>query len=311
MPTLTAFREKWVWYMVLTVLFWGGWAILSKLVTEEIPENHAIFVFTLGAASVAVALLIHKRFRVESNPKGVFYGIANGVVSNTGNLAVFAAFVNDPGGHTSLIATVTGLYPLITVILAVCILRERLTGMQGIGLALVVIAIIIFSQSPEGTSGDVLAAAGSGQGTRTAPPWLLYAALAMLSFGLVGLLQKLSTNHLSADSALTWLTVGFLFFLPVFYPGRLILGYSGRSWVLAFLSGVSNMLGAWTLLAAMRSGGKASIIVPFTALYPAIVVLAAPLLFSEPILFHQSVAIVCALAATVLLSQEKPEDATA
>ena len=297
--------------MVLTVLFWGGWAILSKLVAEEIPENHAIFVFTLGAASVAAVLLIVKRFRVESNPKGVFYGIANGVVSNTGNLAVFAAFVNDPGGHTSLIATVSGLYPLITVTMAVFILRERPTGLQGIGLALVVIAIIFFSQSPGGTSGDVLTAVGSGQDTLIPPPWLLYAALAMLSFGVVGLLQKLSTNHLSADSALTWLIVGFLFFLPAFYPGRLILDYSGQSWMLAFLSGVFNMLGAWTLLAAMRSGGKASIVVPFTALYPFVVVLTAPLLFNEPILFHQSVGIVCALAATVLLSLEKLEEAAA
>ena len=171
MPALTAFREKWVWYMVLTVLFWGGWAILSKLVTEEMPANHAVFVFTLGAASVAVVLLIVKRFRVESNPKGVFYGIANGVVSNTGNLAVFAAFANDPGGHTSLIATVTGLYPLITVAMAVFILRERPTGLQGAGLVLVAVAIIFFSQSPEGTSGDVLTAAGStGDGHQPAGP---------------------------------------------------------------------------------------------------------------------------------------------
>ena len=135
------------------------------------------------------------------------------------------------------------------------------------------------------------------------------ADLVLWNTGVVGLLQKLSTNHLSADSALTWLIVGFLFFLPAFYPGRLILDYSGHSWILAFLSGVINMLGAWTLLAAMRSGGKASIVVPFTALYPFVVVLAAPLLFDEPILFHQSVGIICALAATVRLSMEKVEAA--
>ena len=311
MPARNPFREKWIWYMVLTVLLWGGWAILSKLVTEEMPENHAVFIFTLGAASVAVVLLVVRRFRVEVNPRGVCYGIANGVVSNTGNLAVFAAFANDPGGHSSLIATLSGLYPLITVAMAVFLLRERPTALQCAGLVLAVVAIIFFAQSPEGAPRDVLTAAGSGPDSPSPEPWLLYAVMAMICFGAVGLLQKLSTNHLSADSALTWLIAGFLFFLPAFYPGRLILDYSGRSWILAFASGVINILGAWTLLAAMRSGGKASIVVPFTALYPLVVVLAAPLLFDERILIHQSVGIICALAATVLLSMEKAEEGAA
>ena len=49
MKPFGALREKWLWLMVLTVLLWGAWAILSKMVTEEMPESHALFVFTLGA----------------------------------------------------------------------------------------------------------------------------------------------------------------------------------------------------------------------------------------------------------------------
>jgi transporter family protein len=70
----------------------------------------------------------------------------------------------------------------------------------------------------------------------------------------------------------------------------------------ALLSGVFNALGAWALFAAMRSGGKASIVSPFTALYPLVVVLIAPLLLHESISLLQGLGVVCALTAVVLLS---------
>jgi uncharacterized membrane protein len=48
--------------------------------------------------------------------------------------------------------------------------------------------------------------------------------------------------------------------------------YSGRSLAFALLSSLLNALEAWALLAAMKHGGKASIVVPFTALYPLVTV---------------------------------------
>jgi transporter family protein len=56
----------------------------------------------------------------------------------------------------------------------------------------------------------------------------------------------------------------------------------------------------------MKSGGKASIVTPFTALYPLVVVFLAPLVLHESITILQGVGIVCALIAVVLLSAETP-----
>ena len=41
-------------------------------------------------------------------------------------------------------------------------------------------------------------------------PWFLYSVITVVAWGIVGLLQKLSTNHLSAESSLIWLVVGFV-----------------------------------------------------------------------------------------------------
>lgn len=134
------------------------------------------------------------------------------------------------------------------------------------------------------------------------PPWFFFAAVILLSWGVVGLLQKLSTNHLSAESALIWLVVGFLLLQPLFYTGKAILDFPVTSLTWALLSGVLNALGAWALLAAMSNGGKASIVSPFTALYPLVVVFLAPLVLHESITLLQGVGVFCALAAVVLLS---------
>jgi len=69
-------------------------------------------------------------------------------------------------------------------------------------------------------------------------------------------------------------------------------------------NGIFNALGAGFLLAAMRSGGKASIVMPLTAMYPLVVVLLAPAILHESITPLQGVGVACALVSVLLLSTE-------
>ena len=136
------------------------------------------------------------------------------------------------------------------------------------------------------------------------PPWFWFAMVTLVAWGIVGLLQKLSTNYLSAEWALVWLAVGFFFLEPWLYPGKTLFTYSTKALAWALLSGFFNALGAWALLAALKSGGKASVVAPFTALYPVVVVFLAPLVLRESITALQATGIICALIAVVLLSTE-------
>jgi transporter family protein len=134
------------------------------------------------------------------------------------------------------------------------------------------------------------------------PPWLWYCAITLVAWGVVGLLQKLSTNHISAESSLIWLVVGFLLLEPFFYPGAAVFHYSQWNLAWALLSGVLNALGAWALFAALKKGGKASIVSPLTALYPLVVILLVPFVLHESIPRLQILGVICALIAVVLLS---------
>jgi bacterial/archaeal transporter family protein len=133
-------------------------------------------------------------------------------------------------------------------------------------------------------------------------PWLVFTILALCCFGAVGFLQKVSTDRVSAESALVWLIAGFLLLVPFLYRGPALFHYSARGIALVIAAGSLNALGSWAVLAAMKSGGKASIVVPMTAIYPMLVCVVAPLVLQEHITRVQGAGIALALGAIVLLA---------
>jgi uncharacterized membrane protein len=136
-------RAKWFWYSSFCVLLWGPYNIVSKLGSREIPALAMQYLFTWGSLPVMLGLLVARRFRLEKSWKGVSYGVITGVLSGIGGLGLFAAFGS--GGNTTVVTTTTSLYPMVTVILALLILRERLTWVQVLGLVFATAALVLFS----------------------------------------------------------------------------------------------------------------------------------------------------------------------
>jgi uncharacterized membrane protein len=136
-------KSRWFWYSILCVLCWGAWALASKLGSREIPPQAMQFLFTIGTLPVAAALLIARRGKLEKSAKGISYAVLNGVLAGIGGLTLFAAYHTN--SNTSVITAATALYPMITVVLAVLILRERLTLVQMLGLVFAALAIVAFS----------------------------------------------------------------------------------------------------------------------------------------------------------------------
>jgi transporter family protein len=136
-------NARWFGYSLICVLCWGAWALLSKLGSREIPPNTMQFLFTIGTVPVGVALLLARRGKLEKSTRGIVFGVLNGVLSGVGGLALFAAYHTN--GNTTLITATTALYPMITVLLAIVILREQFRPIQALGLLFAAVAIVIFS----------------------------------------------------------------------------------------------------------------------------------------------------------------------
>lgn len=101
------------------------------------------FLTILGSLPIALVLLGARRFKIEMNIKGLIYGLISGFLAMIGYVGMFFAFANAP--NATLVSVSTGLFPMVTIILAVLFLRERLTWVQFVGLVFAIIAIVIFS----------------------------------------------------------------------------------------------------------------------------------------------------------------------
>jgi transporter family protein len=136
-------KTRWFWYSIFCLVCWGPYAICSKLGSIEIPALSMQFLFTLGGIPVALGVLAARRFRLERSPRGISYGLLVGILSTIGGTALFAAF--GTGASTAVVTVATGLYPMVTVLLAVIFLHERLTRRQCIGLGFAAGACVLLS----------------------------------------------------------------------------------------------------------------------------------------------------------------------
>jgi uncharacterized membrane protein len=131
-------------------------------------------------------------------------------------------------------------------------------------------------------------------------------ALVLLSWGVVGVFQKMAVNRISTETALAWVSAGFMLLQPLVFPTVPLLGYSLRSLACALLNGISNAFGILFLMAAMRHGGKASIVEALAALYPIFVVGLAPFLLREKLSTFHLIGVGCAMLGGILLAAESP-----
>jgi drug/metabolite transporter (DMT)-like permease len=210
-----------------------------------------------------------------------------------GNVAYYHAL--NLGGKASTVAPLTALYPLVTVGLAVLLLKERLGVAQLAGIGLSLLAIYLFNVPGEG---------GLFSG------WLTYALVPIASWGVAGLLQKMSTNHLSGEAST-------LCFLAAFVPVAVVIlltsprpeHIGGRTWLLVVALGLFFGLGNYAILVAFARDGQASVITPLSGLYPVVSVPLAILVLGEKVGTRELAGILLALVSVVALAQEKSNPA--
>jgi bacterial/archaeal transporter family protein len=91
-------------------------------------------------------LLLPSARRGAAGPQrraGIAWAFVTGILGGAGNIAFFHALGS--GGKVSIVAPATALFPVVTVILAVTFLRERISKQQVAGFALALVAIYLLS----------------------------------------------------------------------------------------------------------------------------------------------------------------------
>jgi uncharacterized membrane protein len=137
----------WLVFSALALLAWGATGVTQKLSTNRISSERSFlwFAWAMVAISAVVFALVHIQWHLRSVVVG--FAIAGGVLNGLGALTSFRAL--ESGGKASVVISLISLYPLLTVVLAVVLLHERLTWTQAAGAILAIAAAIMLSIEPE------------------------------------------------------------------------------------------------------------------------------------------------------------------
>jgi len=133
----------WLFYALLSILSWGVWGALAKVGSATMTPGQMQALFAVGMLPLAGLALWQLRWKLETDRLGAGYGILNGIFSGLGLLAYDAAISR---GQASIVGPVTALFPVVTVALAVAILRERINRVQGAGILLALGAIYLLAE---------------------------------------------------------------------------------------------------------------------------------------------------------------------
>jgi bacterial/archaeal transporter family protein len=135
---------SWLAFSLLTILFWGAWGAVSKVASDGVDANTNQIFFTIGLLPLMLFVWRSPRLKQGTQRKtGMAWAFLTGILGGTGNIAFFQALV--VGGKASVVVPATALFPLVTVILAMTCLRERVSSRQVIGLGLALVAIYLLS----------------------------------------------------------------------------------------------------------------------------------------------------------------------
>ena len=134
--------NRWFLYAVSAGLLWGVWGVVAKLISENVNPFTNHFLFTAGML-LTLPVVVRKLKRETFNRKGFWWGVAAACFAIAGNVAVFYAFSG--GGQASIVIPVTNLYPLVTIIIAILVFKERLNWINVAGILLAVPAILLLS----------------------------------------------------------------------------------------------------------------------------------------------------------------------
>ena len=136
----------WLAYAFLPLVMWGVAGFLSKLATSHLSGGLAALLVLAGFLAANTALAATVQWPKEVSPRTWGLVAALGFFLAFGNYAVVKAYT---GGKASVITPLAGLYPLVSVPIAVLLLGETVGARAIAGIACAVVAVLaLSSESP-------------------------------------------------------------------------------------------------------------------------------------------------------------------
>lgn len=290
MKTSMARSNSWLFYAIITTIFWGVWGALIEIPEKAgFPATLGYVIWSLTMIPCAAIALYFVKWKIETDRRSILLGSAIGILGAGGQLLLFQALRDGPA---YIIFPFISLSPALTILLSVVLLKEKTSFLKWIGIATALVAIFFLSYQEPGAS-DVRGYI-----------WLGLSILVFAAWGLQAFIMKFSNETMKAESIFFYMALMGLFLAPFAlwmtdFSQPINWGLKGP--YLASAIHVLNAVGALTLVYAFRYG-KAIIVAPLTGLAPLITIVLSLIIYSVmpgPILI---IGLILAVVAIFILS---------
>ena len=129
---------------VSIILLWGVWGFVAKLARDRI-ELQVLIWYALFSNLVYLGYLAWtgELWPLKMDPVGIGFGVAVGLTAAIGSVLFYRLLATETAG---LVIPLTSLYPAVTAVLGILLLREAFTLDRVIGVGLAVLAIFFLSR---------------------------------------------------------------------------------------------------------------------------------------------------------------------
>ncbi|UCD73426.1 MAG: DMT family transporter [Candidatus Bathyarchaeota archaeon] len=130
-------------FIVLNILGFGLWGFIGKIGMATVGKYRYLLLSYLTVTLMMSVLFYASNERGPGPSTEYLYPLIGGICTGMAVASYFNALENVP---LSVVSSLSSLYPVITVILSVSFLNERLTGMQGLGIILALVSGFLLSR---------------------------------------------------------------------------------------------------------------------------------------------------------------------
>lgn len=142
---LSKTTQIWLGCSILANIFAGLWGFFAKLAANEIPGSSIKVWAFLGNATISIIILLStKAGEASSRKRGRLFAILAGTVNGFGAVAFYCAM--NRGGDAAVVVPLTSLFPPVTMLLAIFLLKEKVSTLrEWLGILLSLVAVVLFA----------------------------------------------------------------------------------------------------------------------------------------------------------------------
>ena len=129
-----------VWFALVAMTLLGGWSALMALATRTQDGLALVLLQRIVSAAILLAILVIRREGPFVSDRSTWWLVL--VTGTLDTLANVLFVLGVQSGPASVVATATGAYPIVTALLAIVLLRERLAPNQYVGVVVLIAGLV-------------------------------------------------------------------------------------------------------------------------------------------------------------------------